>query len=147
MIYIKFAVGCIFFTIASYTDIREQKIRKWVFPTMAVIVTILNIIGNNPIEQWINCFVGGAVGFICFLTVALFSKCGGADVIMAGCTGLAYGFSNLWRIILLACGGCFVYFVVEVVYAFVASKKIRQKFPMAPFFMFGFIISQLFIIL
>ena len=108
MIYIKFAVGCIFFTIASYTDIREQKICKWVFPTMAVIVTILNIIGNNPIEQWINCFVGGAVGFICFLTVALFSKCGGADV---------------------------------------ASKKIRQKFPMAPFFMFGFIISQLFIIL
>lgn len=146
---IKFIIICAAFTFASYTDIRERKIRIWVFPLMSAFILPINIYqiaqGNNTAIDILD-IVGGAVfGFCLFFIFALMKKGGGGDIIMHGCFGLSVGFVKLCEVLIIAQIIIVIQYLVTTVVNFFCKGKLKKmkKIPMAVYSYAGFLLDSL----
>lgn len=128
----------IFLSIATYTDIKEQKIYdkfNIIFFITRIVVIFIPIIGFKLIPSHL---VGGVVGFIVLLipAIALMHKMGG-DIKFIGVLGFYLGFYVTIALLILSCIYNLIYSIITI---FVLKKsKIKTNIPFAPFFLISFI--------
>lgn len=132
---------------AAFTDIKERKIKIWLFPSAALLSLpcfIYRLVTSEclfPLYDIGIYLAGAAAGFGVFFIFAFFGKGGGADAIMAGCMGLIFGITQLAEIFIIACVAVILWSVGSFVRHRIKKEKadIRKIYPLAPFVLFGFV--------
>lgn len=115
-------VTCIIFAVTAYQDIKHSNnVSSYLFAILPVIRLIPALIMGENI-YWMNHLIGLSLAVL-FLIFALMGKCGGADVIMAACLGLAYGFRD---VSVLFCAACFIYLIQTAIYLIVKKAPIKE---------------------
>jgi len=139
MIWILHAVSFIILTITAVQDIRNQNnVSSYLFPIIPLTMILISIISKEQIN-FINHILGFSLSLI-FLIFALFGKCGGADVIMAACLGIAYGFKDMSILVIAACITYLIYLIIYNVSKKRVKKSNQTALPFLPAALCGFVI-------
>jgi len=125
------------FTIVFVIDLEHGLIlNKVVYPSM-VVALLLALLPRPWFTQWVitgvaNAALGGAVGFVIFLLIALASRggMGWGDVKLAALIGLATGFPLVFLAIIM---GAILGGIVAVALVIAKKRKRRQTIPFGPF--------------
>lgn len=145
---IKFIIVFLALSFASYTDVKERKIRIWNFPLMSVLILPITVyqiyISENYMIDIMNIIGGTVCGFSMFYIFALMKKAGGGDVIMHGCLGLSLGFTRFCEVLIIAQVVIVVQLIVTKLMNLTRTdKKKMVKIPMAVYTFIGFIVDSL----
>lgn len=134
----------IYFGIASYTDIKDQKIYNWVSKNLAYYNILMFIFIPLIVGEWqisINSILGGLLSFgVLIVPAMVFMIKAGGDIKFAGAAGVALGVI-----------GSIVWLLTSAILLFIYGKYL-EKFkgkdtwtviPFAPFLFTGLLLNLL----
>ena len=131
--------------IATFYDCKSSIIPLYLFPTLVAAIVPLAVISGQP--QITDSLIGMLIGTGTFLTLAIFFKGGGADILMMGTLGWCLGVRG---VIILTLASSVVYSVfASIVVLYCLFKKrprefLHKQYPFAPFILTGYIVCLLF---
>jgi prepilin signal peptidase PulO-like enzyme (type II secretory pathway) len=135
------ALACSFLLLIAMIDLKHRLIPNVLIYPAAVMTLLLRAIlpGGNPLTA----LLGGTVGFLIFLLVALVQpgSMGGGDVKLAALIGMIVGFPQaLWALALgILAGG-----IAAIVLLITRLRGSKSHIPYAPFLCFGAMIVLLY---
>lgn len=136
--YIRLSVIIIALIIASYTDIKENRINKFLLPIASVISLGLTFFVEDINSFFImNHLLGAIEGFWVFYVCAILFKGGGADIIIATSLGMVFGSKIFLSILIFTIGFAFI---VALALRIIKKGKIKTL-PLAPFFLIGTVLG------
>jgi len=130
------------FTIIFVIDLENGLIlNKVVYPGMIVALLLALFLPQNLYQDWItqlkfhgiaNFAVGGGIGFVLFLLIAIISRggMGWGDVKLAALIGLATGFPLVFESLIL---GAILGGVVAIALKIAKRRKRKEMIPFGPF--------------
>ena len=138
--------ACLFIIIFVIDLEHGLILNKVVYPSL-VVALLLALLPRPWLTQWIvagiaNAAIGGAIGFVLFLLIAIVSRggMGWGDVKLAALIGLATGFPLVFLSILMAAilGG-----IVAVAMMIAKKRQRRQTVPFGPFLAVAAMVTML----
>jgi len=119
----------------AYTDYKTGKLNPWIFAIMVLAILPCAILLNPYL--WLNCLIGGIVGGIAYLFVAIFFKGGGGDIVMMSAIGFCIGLRYFTLVIVIS---SIFQLIATLIKAKIKKKKIRKtQVPYAPSVLFGLV--------
>ena len=130
--------------IAAFYDCKSSIIPLYLFPILIAAIVPLAVISGQP--QITDSLIGLLIGTGTFLTLAIFFKGGGADILMMGTLGWCLGVRGTLILILVSSAVYSMFVTVHVIYCVVRKKPkdfLHKQYPFAPFVLTGYIICWL----
>ena len=127
--------------VAVLTDIREQLILDVItLPAIAILLITRLFIGTEPFWFYL---VGGVVGFVLLLLIAIVSRggMGGGDIKLYAAIGVALG---PWMTVMSLVVASFIGAVVGSLLMLTGVVKRKQPIAFGPFIFIGTIVAYLF---
>ncbi len=129
--------ACLFIVIFVIDLEHGLILNKVVYPGMAVALLLALFLPQPWLTQWMipgvaNAAIGGGIGFVLFLLIAIISRggMGWGDVKLAALIGLATGFHLVFIALLM---GAILGGVVAIALVVVKGKKRKEMIPFGPF--------------
>jgi leader peptidase (prepilin peptidase)/N-methyltransferase len=138
--------ACLFIVIFVIDLEQGLILNKVVYPSM-VVALLLSLLPQPWLTQWVitgvaNAALGGGIGFVLFLLIAIVSRggMGWGDVKLAALIGLATGFPLVFLAIIM---GAILGVIVAVALMIVKKKKFKETIPFGPFLALATMITLL----
>jgi prepilin signal peptidase PulO-like enzyme (type II secretory pathway) len=134
------------FIIIFVVDLEHGLIlKKVVYPGMAIALLLALFLPQLWLTRWMvpgvaNAAVGGGIGFVLFLLIAIISRggMGWGDVKLAALIGLATGFPLVFIALIM---GAILGGVVAIVLMVVKGRKRKEMIPFGPFLSLATIVT------